>query len=71
MLLTLLWEIDEFTLSAPFGCDTIPVGLRTSEIASGKDVVSSHPHGQFPNRVGLRLEEVPRGDEYPTPVPKL
>ncbi|SVB84091.1 uncharacterized protein METZ01_LOCUS236945 [marine metagenome] len=54
-------------MSAPFVCDTISIGLRTSEIASGKDVVSSHPHGQYPNRVGLWLEEVPwRRVPYPS-----
>ena len=59
ILLALRLKPNDFTLSDPFVCDTILIGLRTSGTASGQGVVSGHPHGQYPNRVGLWLEEVP------------
>ena len=59
ILLAIRLKPNEFTLSDPFVCDIIPVGLRTSGASSGQDVVSGHPTGQYLYRVGLWLEEVP------------
>ena len=40
-------KINEFTLSSPLVCDTIPIGLGTSGTALGQDVVSTTPTGDI------------------------
>ncbi len=60
-----------FVLLSAEVCDNILIGLRTSGGCPCRDVVSSHPAENIQTVWVVWLEEVPGGDEYPTPLSKL